>query len=93
MPDEALALGVVDEVVAPEAVLDAAIGRARSYGENPTPQVRVDQAAADAERERDRPRAWCSGARSRRVAEAYTTPEHKEAVAAFLGRGASGSAS
>ena len=40
LADEALALGVVDEVVAPDDVLDAAIARARSYGENPTPQLR-----------------------------------------------------
>src|SRR6478735_5575902 len=40
MPDEALALGVVDEVVAPEQLLDVAIERARSYGTNPTPQLR-----------------------------------------------------
>ncbi|HEX4822663.1 MAG TPA: enoyl-CoA hydratase-related protein, partial [Acidimicrobiales bacterium] len=40
LAEEALELRIVDEVVDPEAVLDVAIERAQSYGENPTPQVR-----------------------------------------------------
>ena len=92
MPDEALALGVVDEVVAPEEVLDVAIARARSYGSNPTPQLRwIKQLLTQNANETD-PGA-VQRREVRRVAEAYTTPEHKEAVAAYLGRGASGSAS
>ena len=35
LADEALALGLADEVVAAGDVLDVAIARARSYGENP----------------------------------------------------------
>ena len=37
---EAVALGLVDEVVAPDDVLEVAIARARSYAANPTPQLR-----------------------------------------------------
>src|SRR5580765_4117468 len=37
---EAVALGLADECVADGAVLDTAIERARSYAENPTPQLR-----------------------------------------------------
>ena len=92
MPDEALALGVVDEVVAPEDVLDVAIARARSYGTNPTPQLRwIKQLLTQNANETD-PGA-VQRREIRRVAEAYTTPEHHEAVAAYLGRGTSGSAS
>ena len=92
MPDEALALGVVDEVVAPEEVLDVAIERARSYGANPTPQLRwIKQLLTQNANETD-PGA-VQRREVRRVAEAYATPEHKEAVAAYLERGASGSAS
>ncbi len=92
LPDEALALGVVDEVVAPEDVLDVAIARARSYGTNPTPQLRwIKQLLTQNANETD-PGA-VQRREVRRVAEAYTTPEHKEAVAAYLGRGTSGSAS
>jgi enoyl-CoA hydratase/carnithine racemase len=88
MPDEALALGVVDEVVAPDEVLDAAIARARSYGANPTPQLRwIKQLLTQNANETDT--AAAQRREIRRVAEAYTTPEHKEAVAAYLGRGAS----
>ena len=64
LPDEALALGVVDEVVAPE---DGARRRDRActfVRHEPDAAVAMDQAAADAERERDRPAARSSGARS-----------------------------
>ena len=37
---EAVALGLADECVADDAVVDVAIERARSYAENPTPQLR-----------------------------------------------------
>ena len=62
------------------------------YGANPTPQLRwIKQLLTQNVNETD------TGAvqrrEVRRVAEAYTTPEHKEAVAAYLERGASGSAS
>ena len=51
---EALALGLADEVVEPERLIEAAIERARSYGENPAPVAAVGQAAAQRERQRDR---------------------------------------
>src|SRR4051794_35448150 len=38
--DEAVALGLADEVVDASSVLEAAIARAMSYAENPTPQLR-----------------------------------------------------
>ena len=83
LPPEALALGVIDEVVAPDSLLDTAIERAREYGANPTPQVRwIKQLLTQNANETD-PRA-VQTREVRRVAEAYTTPEHKEAVAAFL---------
>ena len=56
LPDEALALGVVDEVVAPDDVLDVAIAARTFLRHEPDAAVAMDQAAADAERERDRPR-------------------------------------
>ena len=76
----------------PSEVLDVAIARARSYGANPTPQLRwIKQLLTQNANETD-PGA-VQRREVRRVAEAYTTPEHKEAVAAYLGRGTSGSAS
>ena len=38
--NEAVTLGLADECVADDAVVDVAIERARSYAENPTPQLR-----------------------------------------------------
>jgi enoyl-CoA hydratase/carnithine racemase len=81
--DEALALHIVDEVVEPESVLDVAIERARSYGQNPTPQLRwIKQLLTQNANETD------PHAAQRRelelLAQAYATTEHKEAVSAFL---------
>ena len=80
---EAVELGLADEVVADGEVVDAALARARSYAENPTPQLRwIKQLITQNACETD-PRA----AQSREIAflqQAYATAEHKEAVAAFM---------
>jgi enoyl-CoA hydratase/carnithine racemase len=86
LADEALALGLVDEVVAPDEVLDVAIARARSYGENSTSAVRsIKRLLTINANETD-----TTAAQKRELAalvEAYASPEHHEAVAAFLGKG------
>lgn len=81
--DEANQIGLIDELVDDEALLDTAIARARSYAENAPPHLlwvkelltlnmgETDVAAAQ-KREMDALQA------------AYRTPEHREAVAAFL---------
>jgi enoyl-CoA hydratase/carnithine racemase len=85
LADEALALGLVDEVVAPDQVLDAAIARARSYGENSTSAVRsIKRLLTVNANETD-----TTAAQKRELAalmEAYASPEHHDAVAAFLGK-------
>jgi enoyl-CoA hydratase/carnithine racemase len=85
LADEGLALGLVDEVVAPDQVLDVAIARARSYGENATSAVRaIKRLLTVNANETD-----TTAAQKRELAaliEAYASPEHHEAVAAFLGK-------
>ena len=80
---EAVAFGLADEVVADDAVVDAAITRARHYAENPTPQLRwIKQLITQNANETD-----TNVVQQREVAAlqlAYASPEHKEAVAAFL---------
>jgi 2-(1,2-epoxy-1,2-dihydrophenyl)acetyl-CoA isomerase len=80
---EAVAIGLADECVADDVVLDAAIERARSYAENPTPQLRwIKQLLTQNANEVD-----TREVQRREIAalqQAYETPEHKEAVAAFL---------
>jgi enoyl-CoA hydratase/carnithine racemase len=81
--EEAVALRVADELADPETVLDVAIERAQSYAENPTPPLRwIKQLLTQNVNETD------PLAAQRRELEllmqAYATPEHKEAVAAFL---------
>ena len=81
-PEEALALGVVDEVVPPEQLLDVAIERARSYGANPTPQLRwIKQLLTQNVNETDTSAVQLREVR--RVGQAYATPEHREAIAAY----------
>jgi 2-(1,2-epoxy-1,2-dihydrophenyl)acetyl-CoA isomerase len=80
---EAVAIGLADEVVPDDQVVAAAITRATEYAENPTPQLRwIKQLITQNANETD-----TSAAQKREVAalqQAYATPEHKEAVAAFL---------
>jgi enoyl-CoA hydratase/carnithine racemase len=80
---EAVALGLADEVAPADAVLDVALERARSYAENPTPQVRwIKELLTQNACETD-PRA-VQQRELARLRDCYASPEHKEAVAAFL---------
>ena len=81
--DEALAIGLVDEVVAPDALLDAAIARARSYGENSPMAVRAIKELLTQNMSEPDPLV-AQRREVLRLADAYRSPEHKEAVAAFL---------
>jgi enoyl-CoA hydratase/carnithine racemase len=83
LADEALALGLADEVVPADAVVDVAVQRARSYGENPTPPLRwikelltvnANETSTAAVQQRE----------VAKLVQAYASPEHHEAVAAFL---------
>jgi 2-(1,2-epoxy-1,2-dihydrophenyl)acetyl-CoA isomerase len=82
---EGLALRVVDEVVAPDVLLDTAIERARSYGANPSPQLRWIKRLLTQDANETDPRA-VQAREIERLLEAYATPEHKEAIAAYLER-------
>jgi 2-(1,2-epoxy-1,2-dihydrophenyl)acetyl-CoA isomerase len=81
--DEALAAGLVDAVVPDDELVDAAVTRAQSYAENPPTALRMikelltaNGSATDLAEIQQRELA--------RLNEAYTSPDHKEAVAAFL---------
>lgn len=81
--DEARRLGLVDEVA--DDVVGAAIARARSYAENAPPSVRfakqlLTQNGAEPDLELVQRRELAA------LAEAYRSPEHHEAVAAFIER-------
>ena len=83
--DEAHALGLADEVVPLDTVVDVAIERARSYGENPAPPLRwIKQLLTQNANETDTMAAQIREAKL--LKEAYASPEHHEAVAAFLER-------
>ncbi|MEZ5262966.1 MAG: enoyl-CoA hydratase-related protein [Acidimicrobiales bacterium] len=81
--EEALALGLVDRCCATDEVLPQALSVAESYAENPDPQLRMIKAllttngtGIDLD---DVQRAELNA-----LHKAYETPEHHEAVAAFM---------
>jgi len=81
--EEAVALHLADELAPAGEVVERALARAGAYAENPVPQLRwIKQLLTENANEVD------PGAAQRRelakLDEAYATPEHKEAVAAFL---------
>ena len=81
--EEGQKLGLVDRVVAPDKLLDEAIAVARELGANPSPQLRMikellTQNAAETDL------ALVQRREGAALAQAYRTPEHHEAVRAFL---------
>lgn len=81
--DEALALGLVDEVAAD--VVEAAVARARSYAENAPPSLQfVKDLLTQNGTEPDL--ALVQTRELTALRQAYQTPEHREAVAAFIER-------
>jgi len=81
--DEALALGLVDKLVDPEALLDSAVEVARAMGENPQSALRHIKALISANAAETDMRA-VQKREMQALNEAYKSPEHKEAIAAFM---------
>ena len=80
---EAHAAGLVDRVAKPEELLDTALAMARSFAVNPTPQLRwVKQLLTENGSATDLTQV--QKREGELLQEAYQSPEHKEAVAAFL---------
>jgi enoyl-CoA hydratase/carnithine racemase len=80
---EALHLGLVDVVAPHEQLLATALAKAREYGANPGPQLRmVKRLLTENAVESDL--AAVQRRELAALAEAYTTPEFAEAVNAFL---------
>ena len=81
--DEALRIGLVDELTEPDALLATAVERAREYGENPTPQLRwIKELLTINANETD-----LAAVQRREIdylQRAYASPEHAEAVRGFL---------
>ncbi len=81
--EEAGRIGLVDLVVEPEALLDAAVARASTYAANPDLQLRMTkQLLTDNMVETDL--VAIQRSEQRRLAECWASPEHAEAVNAFL---------
>jgi enoyl-CoA hydratase/carnithine racemase len=81
--DEAVALGLADELVAHDRLLEVAIERARSYGSNPAGALRSIKRLLTA----NATSSDLDAVQRRELAaleEAYASPEHAAAVRAFL---------
>jgi 2-(1,2-epoxy-1,2-dihydrophenyl)acetyl-CoA isomerase len=83
LADEAKAIGLVDRVVPPAELLDAALAQARAMGSNPQHALRmVKELLTVNAHEPDLARVQQRELAALQVC--YTSPEHKEAIAAFL---------
>jgi enoyl-CoA hydratase/carnithine racemase len=80
---EAASFGLVDRLVEPDKLLDAGLEIAREIAANPAPQLRMikqllTRNACETDLDRVQQRE------SEMIRECWKSPEHKEAVAAFL---------
>lgn len=83
--EEAAAIGLADRLVSGESLLDEALGLAHQIAVNPDPQLRMTKALLTrnaCETDLDRVQAL----ESEMLRECWKSPEHAEAVAAFLGK-------
>jgi len=81
--EEALGLGLVDRVVPGERVLEEAIAVAAEFAANPAPQLRMIKELLS-QNGSDTDFAAIQGREVAALERAYRTPEHREAVQAFL---------
>lgn len=80
---EAAEVGLVDRAVPPESLMDAAYEMAHAMGENPQSSLRFTKQLLT-ENMSERSLAEVQRLELQLLNQAYTEPEHKEAVAAFL---------
>lgn len=85
LADEAARIGLTDAVVEPEELMVAALATANSYARNPDPQLRMTkQLLTDNLVETDL--TLIQRREQALLAECWKSPEHAEAVAAFLAK-------
>ena len=85
LAEEARTLGLVDKVVEPDALLDTAISIARGMGENPQASLRMIKALLTANvSETDL--TLVQKRELEALNESYASPEHREAIDAFLAK-------
>ena len=80
---EAASFGLVDRLVAPEKVVDEAISLAHEIAANPDPQLRMIKQLLT-RNACDTDLAKVQALESEMIRECWKSPEHKEAVGAFL---------
>ena len=80
---EAARIGLVDEVAAADVLMATALERANEYAANPSPQLRmIKQLLTDNSTETDI--ALIERREAKALKAAFATPEHHEAIAAFM---------
>ena len=82
---EAHAIGLADQLAEPDELLEKAMSVAHSYAANPDRQLRMTKQLLT--ENMAEPDLWAAQRREMEMlSECWTTDEHKEAVAAFLGK-------
>jgi enoyl-CoA hydratase/carnithine racemase len=83
--EEAHAIGLADRLTTPEELLPTAMSIAHTYAANPDRQLRMTKQLLT--ENLAEPDLWAAQQREMRMlSDCWTTPEHKEAVAAFLAK-------
>ena len=81
--EEAVRIGLVDEVVAPDALLEAATDMARQMGENPQAALKMVKTLVT-ENFSEGDTDLVQKREMEALATCYASAEHKEAIAAFM---------
>ena len=82
---EAARIGLADELVEPDALLETAMNTARAYAQNPTPQLRMTKQLLT-ENLVETDLTLIQRREQVLLAECWKSPEHAEAVAAFIAK-------
>ncbi len=85
LAEEAAEIGLIDRCVEPEQLLDAALEMAHEMGENPQASLAFTKQLLTANMSNDSLRD-AQRLELELLNQAYETPEHKEAIAAFLAK-------
>ena len=80
---EAARIGLVDEVVPLASLMEAALARANEYAANPSPQLRMIKRLLT-QNSLDTDLKAIQRREGEALKEAFATPEHHEAIAAFM---------
>ena len=84
LPDEALAIGMIDRIAAPEALIAESIAWARELSQGAQPAIALAKTILNATFEHAAEEVFHKGSQAQAIC--YTTAEHRASVEAFLAK-------